>query len=421
MGTIRFRLTLWYAALFLAAGIALLALVYVLVDRAFPEADPTFIERVANRPAVSDSRDALENLGVIPPRRNAPPPRAQDQQQQQAEQRVQAILDFVEQGRVQAREEALSTLLVQSSVALAAMAVLSVGAGWWVAGRMLRPVADITGTVRRISGERLSDHRVALEGPRDELKELADQFDAMLDRLDSAFRAQREFVANASHELRTPLAVMRAELDVTFDDPNATTEDMRASAEVIRRAIVRSEALSAALLTLERADAPRQRSERVDLAERARAVIDQQTERARVQGIELRSTLQPAVLRGDPVLIERMIENLVSNAIAYNQPPEGQSGWVEVTSAREGDECVLRVSNTASDVDALTVDTLFERFRRLDTSRSRETGGHGLGLAIVRAVARHHGGDATAHPIPGGLAFEVRLPAAPPTSEAAEA
>ncbi|MCA9856941.1 MAG: HAMP domain-containing protein, partial [Dehalococcoidia bacterium] len=180
MGTIRFRLTLWYAALFLAAGIALLALVYVLVDRAFPEADPTFIERVANRPAVSDSRDALENLGVIPPRRNAPPPRNQDQQQQQAEQRVQAILDFVEQGRVQAREEALSTLLVQSSVALAAMAVLSVGAGWWVAGRMLRPVADITGTVRRISGERLSDHRVALEGPRDELKELADQFDAML-------------------------------------------------------------------------------------------------------------------------------------------------------------------------------------------------------------------------------------------------
>ncbi len=415
MGTIRFRLTLWYAALFLVAGIALLALVYVLVGRAFPAADPTFVERVANRPAVSESRDALENLGVIPPRRGGPP----RQTPQVAEQRVQAILDFVEQGRVQAREEALDTLLVQSSLALAAMAVLSVGAGWWIAGRMLRPVADITGTVRRISGERLSDHRVALDGPRDELKELADQFDAMLDRLDAAFRAQREFVANASHELRTPLAVMRAELDVTFDDPGASAEDMRGSAEVLRRAIARSEALIAALLTLERADAPRQRSERVDLAERARAAIEQHAERAREEGIELRSTLEPAVLVGDPVLIERMIENLVSNAIAYNQPADGQMGWVEVTTAREGDKCILRVSNTASDVDALTVDTLFERFRRLDTSRSRETGGHGLGLAIVRAVARHHGGDATAHPIPGGLAFEVRLPASPAGSPAA--
>ncbi|MGE3961883.1 MAG: sensor histidine kinase [Dehalococcoidia bacterium] len=421
MGTIRFRLTLWYAALFLAAGIALLALVYVLVDRAFPEADPTFIERVASRPGVSDSRDALENLGVLPPRRGVGQPRPDP-----IENRVEAILDFVEQGRIEAREEALDTLLVQSSLALAAMAVLSVAAGWWIAGRMLRPVADITGTVRRISGERLSDHRVALEGPRDELKELADQFDAMLDRLDAAFRAQREFVANASHELRTPLAVMRAELDVTFDNPDATPEEMRESADVLRRAIGRSEALIAALLTLERADAPRQRSERVDLSERARSVLDQHAERARVAGIEVRSMFDPAETLGDPVLLERLIENLVSNAIAYNQAPDGRPGWIEVAVRRDGDECAIRVANAASDVDALTVDTLFERFRRLDNSRSRETGGHGLGLAIVRAVARHHGGEASAQPVAGGLAFEVRLPAAPvasapPTAPAAPA
>jgi len=406
VGTIRLRLTLWYAALFLAAGIVLLVLVYLLVGRAFPAVDPTFVNRVANRPQASDARDTLENLGVLPPRRGGP----SRPQGGQSEDRVEAILEFVEQGRVQAREEALDTLVVQSSLALLAMGVISVGVGWWVAGRMLRPVADITGTVRRINGERLSAHRVALGGPRDELKELADQFDAMLDRLDGAFRAQREFVANASHELRTPLAVMRTELDVTFDDPNATPEEMRASAHVLRRAIGRSEALFAALLTLERADAPRQRSERVDLAERAQAILDQYAEQARTRGIELRSTLDSAKVLGDPVLIERMIENLVANAIAYNEAAEGGPGWIEVTTRQDERASVVRVANSSSDVDALTVDSLFERFRRLDTSRSRETGGHGLGLAIVRAVARHHGGDALAQPIAGGLAFEVRVP-----------
>ena len=410
MGTIRLRLTLWYSALFLAAGVLLLVLVYVLVDRAFPAVDPTFVERVADRPQASGARVTLEDLGILPPRRNQPRP-----PQGPGDERLEAVLEFVEQGRVQAREDALDTLVVQSSLGLIAMAVLSVGAGWWEAGRMLRPVADITGTVRRISGDGLSQHRVSLEGPRDELKELADQFDAMLDRLDGAFRAQREFVANASHELRTPLAVMRAELDVTFDDPSASPEEMRESAAVIRRAIGRSEALIAALLTLERADSPRQRSEPVDLAERARGVLDQYAEQARARGIELRVDLHPASLLGDPVLIERMVENLVSNAVAYNAAPDGAgagAGWVEVAVRREGDEAVLRVSNSASDIDALTVDTLFERFRRLDTSRSRETGGHGLGLAIVRAVARHHGGDALARPVDGGVAFEVRVPAA---------
>lgn len=410
MATIRVRLTLWYAALFLVAGVALLALVYLLVARSFPAVDPTFVERVAERPGVRFARGPLEEMGVFPlgPRRE--PPRGTGVQP------IEAVLAFVEQGRVEAREEALDTLLVQSSLALLVMSVASVGAGWWVAGRMLRPVADITGTVRHITGERLADHRVALRGPRDELKELADEFDVMLDRLDAAFRAQREFVANASHELRTPLAVMRTELEVTFDDPAATPGEMRESAEVIRRAIARSEALIAALLTLERADAPRQRSERVDLAERVQAVLGQHVERAGESGVELRLDLQPAEILGDPVLVERMVENLLSNAVAYQQPPKDGAGWVEVGTHREGGESVLRVANSATDVDALAAvaaGSLFERFRRLDTSRSRETGGHGLGLAIVRAVARHHGGDASARPVPGGIEFEVRIPAAP--------
>lgn len=416
MGTIRFRLTLWYAGLFLLAGIVLLTLVYVLVDRAFPPTDPNFIQSVGERPGVQLRRDVLEELGLFQPHNNQgrtgdPLPASRFQERE-----LLAVVTFLEEGRQEARDQALQTLVVQSSVALAAMLVLSVVAGWIVAGRMLRPVSNITDTVRRIGSERLHE-RVALAGPRDELKELADQFDAMLERLDEAFRAQREFVANASHELRTPLTVMRAELDVTFSDPDATTGEMRASAEVVQRAIQRAEALVAALLTLERADAPRAISEPVDLAALARAVLDQRAEAARERGIEIRPVLQPAAFKGDPVLVERLIENLISNALAYNNPSDGPSptGWVEVDTHVEhgvaGDVAVLRVANSGTPIDPATAPALFERFRRMDASRSRETGGYGLGLAIVRAVARHHGGEASARALPaGGLEVTVRIP-----------
>lgn len=414
MGTIRFRLTLWYAGLFLLAGIVLLALVYLLVSRAFPSTDPKFLESVGARPGVQMRRDVLEELGLFQPRNGGPRPGDPPPANRFQERELLAVLTFLEEGRQEARDQALQTLVVQSSIALTAMLVLSVIAGWIVAGRMLRPVSNITDTVRRIGGERLHE-RVALAGPRDELKELADQFDAMLERLDEAFRAQREFVANASHELRTPLAVMRAELDVTFADPDATTDEMRASAEVVQRAIQRAEALVTALLTLERADAPRVVSERVDIAALARAVLDRQADAARERGIEIRRTLQPAVFEGDPVLVERLVENLVGNALAYNQPSVGlvPVGWIDVETRLEGEAAVLRVANSGAAIDPSTAPTLFERFRRIETSRSRETGGYGLGLAIVRAVARHHGGEAAARSLPaGGLEVTVRIPVA---------
>ncbi|MEX2032797.1 MAG: ATP-binding protein [Dehalococcoidia bacterium] len=410
MGTIRFRLTLWYAGLFLLAGIALLALVYILVDRAFPQTDPNFVDRVGARPGVQLRRDVLEDLGLIPAPGSQRMPPARNDGARFQEREIGAVLAFLDEGRQETRDQALQTLVVQSSIALAAMLVLSVAAGWIVSGRMLSPVSNITGTVRRISGERLHE-RVALDGPHDELKELADQFDAMLDRLDEAFRAQREFVANASHELRTPLAVMRAELDVTFSDPGATTEEMRASAEVVQRAIQRAEALVTALLTLERADAPRAVSEPVDLAALARSVLEQRAELARERGIDVRPTLRETSFRGDPVLVERLIENLIANAIAYNLPGPDSGGWIEVDTHREGDNVVLRVVNSGALIDPDTAQALFDRFRRLDTSRSRETGGYGLGLAIVRAVARHHGGDAEARALPsGGLEVTVHIP-----------
>ncbi len=393
MGTIRFRLTLWYAALFLASGVLLLALVYVLVDRAFPEQDPGFVDRIGVRAGVPGLRDSLRGQDPLPPRRGGPAP---------------AFIDLLEESRRDAREQALRQLLTQSSVALGLMSVASLGAGWLVAGRMLRPVSDITHTVRRINAERLHE-RVALDGPRDELKELADQFDAMLDRLDEAFHAQHDFVANASHELRTPLAVMRTELDVTYDNPDATPEEMRASAEVLRRAIARSEALVTALLTLERADAPLANRTRVDLPERVRAVLDTRAGDAAARAIEVRATLDAATVAGDAVLLDRLIENLVANAIAYNI----DGGWIEVSTRTSDGTVTLRVANAGTKIDPAVVDGLFERFRRLDDSRSRDSGGYGLGLAIVRAVARHHGGEAQARALSGGgLEITVTVPAA---------
>jgi len=406
MGTIRVRLTLWYAGLVLLAGVALLALVYVLVSSAFPREDPSFIERVQERPGVQQRREDLRGLGIeFPgPREDPGPGRVPLPSEGR---RLEALLGVVDEARDEARDQALQALVAQSSIALAVMILASVGAGWFISGRMLRPVSEITGTVRRINAERLHE-RVALEGPRDELKELGDQFDAMLDRLDGAFRAQREFVANASHELRTPLAVMRAELDVTFDDPDASMDEMRHSADVVRRAIQRSEALIAALLTLERADAPRAAADAVDLADLMRGVLDARATEASGRRIDLRLSLDTAPMSGDRVLLERMAENLVANAIAYNVE---EGGWIEVGTSVEGGDVVLRVANPGDEIDPASVDALFGRFRRRDDSRSRESGGYGVGLAIVRAVARHHGGEAEARALDGGgLEVTVTLP-----------
>ena len=407
MGTIRFRLTLWHAAVFLLAGIVLLVMVNLLVQRAFPETDPGFVQRVADRPGAMPLREDLESLGLLGPRRGGPRPPASGPP---ADRQVEAILAFVEQGRVEARQQALRALLVQSSFALGVLLVLSVGGGWFLAGRVLSPISAITTTVQRIDAERL-DRRIGMTGPRDEISELAAQFDAMLDRLDAAFQAQQEFVANASHELRTPLAVMRTELDVTFADPEATVEELRASADVVRRAIERSERLISALLTLERAQAPRQVDEMVDLADIARSVLGQHREAIDARGIGLREQLEPMPLTGDPILLERLVENLVSNAIAYNEPASDGSRWIEVDASSRDGVAHLRVANSSAPIDATAATRLFERFHRLDTSRNRETGGHGIGLAIVRAVARHHGGDAAVEVVPGpGIAFDVRLP-----------
>jgi signal transduction histidine kinase len=281
--------------------------------------------------------------------------------------------------------------------------------GWLLAARMLKPLRDITGAARRLSAENLHE-RIKLEGPRDELKELADTFDSMLGRLDAAFSSQRRFVANASHELRTPLAIMRAQIDVALSDPAVTRTELIATSRVVHDAVDRCERLMDGLLVLARSDRGLDAAEPVDLAEAAARAMDQVSDAAAERGIQLRSALKPAAVRGDQSLLDRMVANLLENAVAYNLP----SGWVEVWTGNGSDRARLRVANSGPRVPPEQVTSLFEPFRRLSRDRTGSGRGAGLGLSIVRSVARAHGGEARARPrTSGGLMVEVELPAAP--------
>ena len=277
--------------------------------------------------------------------------------------------------------------------------------GWFIAGRMLRPVHEITTVARRLSASTL-DERIDLQGPPDELKELADTFDDMLDRLAASFPAQREFVANASHELRTPLAIMRTEVDVTLSDPEASAEELRRMAETLRKATVRSEELIDSLLVLA-GSAEIGRRETVDLRRVAAGAVDLNRARAAERRLMFDLALTPAPVSGDPTLLDRLATNLIDNALRY--APDGDT--VRVSTSASPDGVTLVVGNGGEPIAADEVPRLFERFYRRDTSRSRRTGGAGLGLAIVAAVARAHGGAARAEaPAAGGLVVTVTLP-----------
>jgi signal transduction histidine kinase len=303
----------------------------------------------------------------------------------------------------QFRADELHRLLVEYVWALGAMTLVSVVAGWLLAGRALRPLRAITATARRVSGENLGE-RIALTGPADELKELADTFDGMLGRLDSAFASQRHFVANASHELRTPLAIMRTEVDVSLADPDATVADLRQMGDAVRETIDRCERLIEGLLMLARSEAATGREEPADLAALAADCITDLHARAGEARVELRDDLSPAWTRGEPALLERMIANLIDNGIRYNEP----DGWLRVSTRTDGGRVRLTVANGGPRIDPAAAATLTEPFRRLD----RGTSGFGLGLSIVRSVTEAHGGTVgVSAPQEGGLVVRIELPA----------
>ena len=304
----------------------------------------------------------------------------------------------------------LGQVLRQALLIFVPFALVTIALGWLAARRMLRPVRQLTATARRMSAANLSQ-RLQLAGPDDELKELGDTFDQMLARLDAAFESQRRFVANASHELRTPLTIMRTELDVTLDGEPADTASLQAMGQVIRGAVDRSERLVDGLLALAESERGLDQTEPLDLAELVGPTLGQVAGRAQEKRIRTAATLQQAPVAGHRVLLERLVENLTDNAIRHNVA----GGWLAILTARQGRTVALVVESSGPPITADQAAWLFEPFRRLHADRVGSARGSGLGLSIVRAIARAHGGDATASPVPGGgLRVLVTLPAATP-------
>jgi signal transduction histidine kinase len=360
--TIRLKMTLLYAGVFFVAGLLLLVASYIFVSQTLT--DP-------------------HNLRDLPG----------------------ASWSLKVEYQHEVAADALSNLRRLYAVALGAMTGLSVLFGWAMAGRVLRPLQRITATAKHVSQDNL-DERIALEGPRDELKELADTFDGMLERLSGAFASQRRFVANASHELRTPLTVIRTELDVTLADPHATNADLRAMGETVRDATLATERLIQALLTLARSEGGVTRRDPVDLADCARTAVAQAGAEANARGLAMRPALDPAPVRGDRRLLERLVANLVENAVRHNV----DGGTVEVRTASAAGRSTVEVRNDGPAVPPDAVASLLEPFQRLD--RSAPGDGVGLGLSIVRSVAEAHGGSVELRARPsGGLVARVSLPA----------
>jgi signal transduction histidine kinase len=298
---------------------------------------------------------------------------------------------------------ALHRLLIEYVLALGLMTLISVATGWLLAGRALRPLRDITGTARRVSGENLGE-RIDLQGPADELKELADTFDGMMERLDHAFASQRHFVANASHELRTPLAIMRTEVDVALADPDASLQELRSMGEAVRETIDRCEHLIEGLLVLARSEAAVPRTDAIDLRALAGDCITDLRARAEEADVEVRLALEYACTRGDARLVERLVANLIDNAIRHN----ARGGWLSVGTRRHGTSSIITVANGGPTIDPDELPALVEPFRRL----ARSTSGFGLGLSIARCVAEAHGGTLVLEaPRSGGLVATALLPA----------
>jgi signal transduction histidine kinase len=378
----RSRLTLLYASLFILGGAALVSITYLLVANTLhtkpATSTPPWVQGAVERclQAVQDrGADAMQKCAAV-------------------------YANGVQAGISVQRSTTLSHLLTYSLISLAGAALLAAVAGWIVAGRILRPVHRLTAAAREASEQNLSQ-RIALRGPRDELRELADTFDTMLERLDRAFTSQRQFIANASHELRTPLTVMRTAMDVVLAKPEPTREELVSMAADVRQAVDHSERLIEVLLVLARGDRARALTDPLDLA----AVAEDALEGRTASGITTITTFDEAPVTGDGVLLERLVANLLDNAERYNVA----GGTITISTTARDSSSLLRVVNTGAAVPADMVERLFLPFTRLD-DRTRHDG-FGLGLALVSSIATAHNGavHATAPPT-GGLDVTVRLP-----------
>ena len=374
--TVRWRLTLLYGALFLACGAALLAITYLLVAHA--NITPAGPRGLAGRRSHNALLPGAGHTAV---------------------ERVIARLRIAD----------LHQLVIESAVALAIMAVLSTLLGWILAGRVLAPLRKITATTQQISDSNLHQ-RLAIEGPRDELRQLADTIDGLLGRLEVAFEAQRRFVANASHELRTPLTAIRVAADIAIAKPNVSPQVHALDAN-LRTELDRADQLLESFLILARAQHGeiREHTSVVSLTQLVDDALNRQNETMSAKQITSHTTLGPAPVAGSRTLLARMVDNLIDNAVRHNQA----HGTIDITADTDADQARLIVESDGPILDPNAVAQLAQPFRRLAADRTGSQNGHGLGLSIVAAVAAAHGGtlDLRARN-EGGLRAEVALPAA---------
>jgi signal transduction histidine kinase len=367
--TVRGRLTLVYGGLFLVAGLVLLGATYVLVSQRMPATSARLASTSGPGKLAVPAEEALQ----------------------------QVVFDT--------RNDALNSMLTRGAIALLVVSAATIALGWLIAGRMLQPLHQITATARRIAeapnADRGLHERIALTGPADEIKELADTFDIMLARLDHSFDGQRRFIASASHELRTPLTLNRTLLEVALA-PDSASAEMRQLGTTLLAINDRHGRLIDGLLLLAQSDRPVTENSYVDLAD----IVDHVALSTVVKVI---TEPEEATVAGNPVLLERLVQNLVENGERHNVP----DGWVRVrTDTRPDGWVVLEVSNTGPVIPRYEVPKLFEPFHRYGTERLHSPG-VGLGLSIVRAVARAHGGDVRADARDeGGLIVTVTLPRA---------
>lgn len=370
--TARLRLALLYACVFIACGAGLLAITYLLVSLHGSSGD----QIPAPRPPGT----------LLVPRNNA-----------SALNPTQHAAD-------------LHTLLIMSAIALALMAAVSGLLGWLIAGRVLRPLRTITATARDISASNLH-RRLGLPGPDDELKELGDTLDALLGRLEIAFESQRRFVSSASHELRTPLARLKTIMQVALIDPDAPASSLRSAHQRALATEQQLEELIDALLALASGEHALEHAERVDLAETTQNLLDRRADELERRQLVVNAELEHVICEGSQQLLERLLANLLDNAIRHNTP----GGWIKITTtSTQPGKATVTVANSGAVIPSHDVDRLTQPFQRLAGERARSDG-HGLGLSIVAAItAAHHGSLQLHAQVGGGLHIEVTIPS-PPT------
>ena len=386
---VRTRLTLIYAAPFLVAGLAVFGLALFVLQRIILPTSPT-ASLIASGKILGTVGQACQAYTTT--------------STSLCEHAYAAYYAGTVAG-MQAQQNTLAKLLGYWALGLGIMTLASGGLGWYISGRLLRPVREITETARRASEQHLGE-RLALTGPRDELRELGDTFDDMLGRLDAAFATQRRFVANASHELRTPLTVMRTAIDVTLAKPSPSASQLKDMAVRVRRSIDKAESMIEALLTIAVSDQGKLSTEFTDLATWTEDAIDAAAPDIERLNLHVDAQLDPAETTGDPQLLERMVSNLVDNAVRHNEP----GGWIRLHTGSSDAAVYLEIANSGPFIPDDAVPTLFEPFRRME-ARTGVRDGVGLGLSIARSVVTAHGATVTARSQPaGGLEISVVIP-----------